>query len=202
MRRSEGSCISCFTAFLRRCARRLGRSVSGNFLFSKFPVPRSGHKIRLENLLLPGEALTGLEAGRSVSAAFLFSGDGKIRLENFLFPGEALTGLEAGRSVSEMERSVSKISCSHKKKRSPGWRREDPSRGISYSQEMERSVLKISCSQERRSPGWRWKDPSRKLIAPRRGARRAGGGKIRLGDFSFPGEAVTGLEAERSVSRR
>ena len=29
---------------------------------------------------------------------------------------------------------------------------------------------------------------------------RSGGGKIRLGDFSLPGEALTGLEAIRSVS--
>ena len=35
----------------------------------------------------------------------------------------------------------------------------------------------------------------------RRGAHRAKGGKIRLGDLLFPGEAVTGLEAERSVLR-
>ena len=37
-----------------------GRSVLGNFLF-----PGDG-KIRLENFLLPGEAVAGLEAGRSV----------------------------------------------------------------------------------------------------------------------------------------
>ena len=65
----------------------------------------------------------------------------------------------------------------------------------------ERSVSKISCSQERRSPGWRWKDPSWGFLIPRRGARRAGGGKIRLENFLFPGEALTGLEAERSVSK-
>ena len=32
------------------------------------------------------------------------------------------------------------------------------------------------------------------------GAHRAGGGKIRLGDFLLRGEALTGLEVERSVS--
>ena len=32
------------------------------------------------------------------------------------------------------------------------------------------------------------------------GAHRAGGGKIRLGDFLLPGEALAGLEVERSVS--
>ena len=46
--------------------------------------------------------------------------------------------------------------------------------------EAERSVSGISYSQERRSLVW--------------------SGKIRLGNFLFPGEAVTGLEAERSVS--
>ena len=34
----------------------------------------------------------------------------------------------------------------------------------------------------------------------RRGAHRVGGDKIRLGDFLLPGEALTGLEAMRSVS--
>ena len=79
--------------------------------------------------------------------------------------------------------------------------------------EAERSVLGISCSQERRSPGWRLEDPSRgflaprkgahragggkiRLLAPRRGAHWAGGGKIRLGDFLLPGEALTGLEGK------
>ena len=47
--------------------------------------------------------------------------------------------------------------------------------------EVERSVSGISCSQERRSPGWRRKGPSRGFLVPRRGAHRAGGGKIRLG---------------------
>ena len=58
------------------------------------------------------KALAGLEAERSMR--------GKIRLGYFLLPGEALAGLEA-------ERSVSGISCSQKR-RSPGWRLEDPSR--------------------------------------------------------------------------
>ena len=76
-------------------------------------------------------------------------------------------------------------------------------------------------SQERRSPGWRLEDPSRGFLAPWRGAHRVGGGKIRLGpgnisllrrgahrtetptkirlgDFSLPGEALTGLEAGRT----
>ena len=78
-------------------------------------------------------ALTGLEAGRSVSAIFLST-------------GEALTGLGSGRSVSDL--------------------------GFN------------SYSKERRSPGWRWEDPSRTLgliLTPRRGAHRAGVGKIRLG---------------------
>ena len=67
-----------------------------------------------------------------------------------------------------------------------------------------------SYSQERRSPGWRWKDPSRGFLAPRKGAHRVGGGKIRFllpgealtgsWDFLLPGEALTGLEVERSVS--
>ena len=53
------------------------------------------------------------------------------------------------------------------------------------------------------------------FLIPSRGGHWAGGGKIRLGEFLipskggkirlknflFPGEAVTGLEAERSVSR-
>ena len=103
--------------------------------------------------LSQGEALTGLEAERSVSEMI------RLRAWNFLFPGEALTGLEAERSVS----------------------------GISYS-------------QERRSLVWRRKDPSREFLIPRRGAHWSGGGKIRLGNFLFPGEALTGLETERSVS--
>ena len=51
---------------------------------------------------------------------------------------------------------------------------DDPSRTMIYSY-----------SQERRSPGWRLEDPSWGFLAPRRGAHRAGGGKIRkirLGD--------------------
>ena len=60
----------------------------------------------------------------------------------------------------------------------------------------------ISRSQERRSPGWRLEDPSRGFLVPRRGARRVGGWKIRLGDFLLPGEALAGLEAGRSVSQR
>ena len=68
-------------------------------------------------------------------------------------------------------------------RRSPGWRRKDPIRAHSL--------------QERRSPGWRWKDPSWGFLAPRRGAHRVGGGKIRLVDFLLPGEALTGLEMER-----
>ena len=68
--------------------------------------------------------------------------------------------------------------------------------------EAERSVLEISYSQERRSLGWRWKDPSREFLIPRRGGHwSGGGGKIRLENFLFPGEAVAGLEVERSVSR-
>ena len=175
-----------------------------------------GGKIRLENFLFQGEALTTLEVERSVSKIscsqagwrwkdpsrkFLVPrSGGKIRLENFLFHGEALTG----------------------------WRWKDPSRKFLVPRsgaphragggkirlenfffsgealaglEVERSVSKISCSQEWRSPGWRWKDPSRKFLVPRRGARRAGGGKIRLENFLFPGEALTGLEVERSVSK-
>ena len=62
-----------------------------------------------------------------------------------------------------------------------------------------RSVLVISCPQERRSPGWR-QIRLGNFLPPRRGAHRAGGNKIRLGDFLPPGEAVTGLEAIRSVS--
>ena len=86
-------------------------------------------KIRLENFLFPGEALTGLEAERSVSGFFYSHGweaersvsgffyseerrspgwrrkwkdpSRKIRLGIFLFPGE-VTGLEAERSVSEI----------------------------------------------------------------------------------------------------
>ena len=101
------------------------------------------------------------------------AGGWKIRLWDFSLPGEALAGLE-------VERSVSGISCSYKR-RSPGWRLEDPSRGF-------------LAPKKRRSPGWRWKDPSRGFLAP------TGGGKIRLGDFLLPGEALTGLEVERSVS--
>ena len=175
----------------------------------KFLIPRrgghwaGGGKIRLENFLFPGEAVTGAGGGKirlgvgnkerrslgwrwkDPSRKFLiprrgghWAGDGKIRLENVLFPGEAVTGLE-------VEKSVSKISF-------PG----EAVTGL----EVERSVSKISYSQERRSLGWRWKDPSRKFLIPRRGGHWAGGGKIRLENFLFPGEAVTGLEVERSVS--
>ena len=59
-------------------------------------------------------------------------------------------------------------------RRSPGWRRKDPSRGfLAFRKalsglEAERSVSGISCSQERRSPGWRQKDPSRGFLAPKK----------------------------------
>ena len=76
----------------------------------------------------------------------------------------------------EAGRSVSGISYSQER-RSLGWKWKDPSRGNSYS-------------QERRALGWRRKDPSRKFLIPRRWN----------GKFLFPGEAVTGLEAGRSVS--
>ena len=53
-----------------------------------------------------------------------WAGGGKIRLGDFSFPGKALTGLEAGRSVSGISR--------FQERRSPGWRREDPSRTWEY----------------------------------------------------------------------
>ena len=67
-----------------------------------------GSLLRLDSFT--GEALTGLEAGRSVSGVFLLPGEAlagleagrsealgwKIRL------GDSLTGLEAGRSVSDL----------------------------------------------------------------------------------------------------
>ena len=128
-------------------------------------------------------------------------GGGKIRLgefpiprrwkdQNLLFPGEAVTGLEV-ESIPRTGGHWAGGGIYSQERRSPGWRREDPSRKIPHSQ---------ACSQERRSMGWRRKDLSRDFSIPRRGGHWVGGGKIRLGIFLFPGEAVTGLEAERSVS--
>ena len=110
------------------------------------------------------------------------AGGEKIRLGDFLLPEKALTEPEAIRSVLG-------ISCSQER-RSPGWGREDPSWSRGFN----------SYSKERRSPGWRWEDPSRGFLAPRRGAHRAGGDKIRLGDFLLPGEVLAGLKTIRSVS--
>ena len=78
-----------------------------------------------------------------------------IRLGDFSLPGEALTGLEAIRSVSDLG-----IIKSFKERRSPGWRWEDPS--LHHDPSLHN-------------------DPSRGFLAPRRGAHRAGGNKIRLG---------------------
>ena len=146
-----------FSVSTKKSGHRAGSS--GNFLFSKFPVPRRG--------------VAGLEVERSVSKIYCFQ---EIVLGAFLFSG--------------MESS--------QERRSPGWRREfpilrrwkDPSQiffvpakksghraggGIRLGEfpilRRWKAVLKISCSQERRLPG---KDPSRKLVASRRGARRAG----------------------------
>ena len=68
------------------------------------------------------------------------AGGGKICLRDFSLPGEALTGLE-----------------------DPSW------------------TWELKSFKERRSPGWRREDLSRGFLAPRRGAHRAGGNKIRLG---------------------
>ena len=49
-----------------------------------------------------------------------------------------------------------------------------------------RSAIPAGRPQERRSPGWGREDPSRTLgliLTLRRGAHRAGGGKIRLGPW-------------------
>ena len=159
---------------------------SRGFLAPKRGAHRvGGGKIRLGDFLLPGEALTGLEAGRSV------------------------TGLEAERSVSAMirlgwirARGLLAAELQRLFQLSYGSLLFIPRRGAHRAGggkirlgdfllpgealtglEVERSVSGISCSQERRSPGWRRKDPSRGFLAPRRGAHRVGGGKIRLGDF-------------------
>ena len=208
--------------------------------------------------LFTGEALTGLEAERSVSRSpgEARVGGGKIRLGDFLFPGDAHR--VGGGKIRLGDFLL-------------GWRRKDPSRGFLAPRrgrrvkdpslgddpcrvessprlraselqplpielwilatlgfihrrgarlvgggkirlgdflfpekaltglEVERSVSGISCSQERRSPGWRRKDPSRRFLAPRRGAHRVGGGKIRLGDFSQERRSPV---AERSVLER
>ena len=73
--------------------------------------------------------------------------------------------------------------------------------------EVERSVSRISyfLFPEKAVTGGKIRSV---FPIPRRGGHRAGGGKIRLGEFAeirlgiflFPGEAVTGLEVERSVS--
>ena len=57
-----------------------------------------------------------------------------------------------------------------KERRSPGWGREDPSRSRGFN----------SYSKERRSPGW-GRGPGILILTLRRGAHRAGVGKIRLG---------------------
>ena len=121
--------------------------------------------------MLPGEALTGLGSGRSVSGIslgwnrargllasklqhlFQLSYGSLLLLD--LFTGEALTGLEAGRSVSG-------ISCSQER-RSPGW-----------VGKMRFGDFLLP------APGWRLEYPSRGFLAPRRGAHRAGAGKNRL----------------------
>ena len=116
-----------------------------------------------------------------------WDGGGKIRLGNFSFPGEAVTELEVERSVSrisysqEVERSVSGISH-FQDRRLLSRRRKDPSREFLISR--------------------RWKDPSWEFLIPTKAAHWAGGGKIRLRNFSFPGE-LTGLEVEdRSLGWR
>ena len=96
--------------------------------------------------------------------------------------------------------------------RSPGWRRKGPSLHVDPSR-----TLVISYSKEWRSPGWRRKgpslhvDPSRTRTyflfsgeaLTRLEAERSVSTMIRLGPghiFLFSGEALTRLEAERSVS--
>ena len=99
--------ISCLLVF-RRGAHRAGggkiRLGPGTVsLLDSGAHWAGGGKIRLGNFLLLGEALTGLEAERSVSDFLLpRAGGGKIRLGDFLLAGEALTGLEAARSVSDL----------------------------------------------------------------------------------------------------
>ena len=51
-----------------------------------------------------------------------------------------------------------------------------------------------------RSLGWRWKDPSRKFLIPGRSLGWRWKDPSVSWKFLFPGEAVTGLEVERSVS--
>ena len=131
-----------------------------------------GWKIRLGDFLPPGEALAGLEAGRV--------GGGKIRLGDFLPPGEALTGLEAGRSVSA-------ISCPQER-RSPGWRREDPSRRFLAPRMGARRVSDLGILRRgaHRAGGGKIRLGPGNSSLLTRGAHRAGGGKIRLGDFLSP----------------
>ena len=127
--------------------------------------------------LFTGEALTGLEAERSVSGISCSQ-------------KKALAGLEA-------ERSVSGISCPQKR-RSPGWRRKDPSRGFLVPRRGAHRVgggkIRLSAnpccawiySQERRSPG---------LV--RRGAHRVGGGKHRLSTMTRLGPGYIFYSQER-----
>ena len=70
-------------------------------------------------------------------------------------------------------------------RRSPGWRRKGPSLHTDPS----RTTTYFFYSQVRRSPGWRRKGPSQQHDPSRTRTY-----------FLFSGEALTRLEAERSVS--
>ena len=160
-----------------------------------------GGKIRLGDFLLPGEALTRLEAERSVSG---ISCSQERRLPGWRWKDPS-RGFLAPRRGAHRAGGVSGISCSQER-RSPGWRWKDPSRGllaptrgahrvgggkIRLGDDPSRTMI-YSYSQERRSPGWRWKDPSGISCSQE---RRSPGW-----DFLLPGEALNGLEAGRSVS--
>ena len=170
--------------------------------------------------MLPGEALTGLKAGRSVSGISCSQ--------------ERRAGLEAGISVSDLWNDPSRgfprefLAPRRGAHRAGGWNiRLGPLELNLLRRGARRAGGWKICLGDFLLPGealtgWRLEDPSRGFLAPRRGApgwrledpsrgifcysgrsvsgiscsqerRSPGVGKIRLGDF-FPGEALTGLE--------
>ena len=143
------------------------------------------------NFLFLGEAVTGLEAERSVLGISYLQERCSLVWRRKDPSGEFLI-LRRGAHWSV-------------RRKDPSWEFLIPRRGAHWSGggkirlgnflfpeealagvEAERSVSGIPIPKERRSLVWRRKDPSR---------------MIRFGpwNFLFPGEALTGLEAERSV---
>ena len=138
--------------------------------------------------LFSGEALTGLEATRSVSAL--------IRLGPFflliLRRGAHRVGGDKIRLGDDPSWTL--IYSFSQERRSPGWRLEDPSwRFLAPRRGAHRAGgNKIRLGN----------DPSRTMIFSNSQERRsrAGGWKIRLGDFLLPKKGAHRLEAIRSVS--